>query len=46
MEHVLNRLKIYRAVVNETLPSEYANEITTFIDWMISYQQALISKIK
>lgn len=44
MEHVLNRFKIYRDVVNETLPSEYANEITTFIDWMINYQQALMKQ--
>jgi len=44
MDHVLNRFKIYREVINETLPSGYANEITTFIDWMISYQQALMEQ--
>lgn len=44
MEHVLIRFKIYRDVVNETLPSGYANEITTFIDWMINYQQALMEQ--
>jgi hypothetical protein len=41
MEHVLNRLKIYRDVVNETLPSEYAHEINPFLNWMINYQQTL-----
>lgn len=44
MEHVLNRFKIYREVINETLPSGYANEINTFIDWMISYLQDLMGQ--
>lgn len=44
MEHVLNRFKIYRQVINETLPSGYANEINTFIDWMISYLQDLMGQ--
>jgi hypothetical protein len=44
MEHVLIRFKIYRDVVTETLPSGYAKEITTFIDWMINYQQALMGQ--
>ncbi|AUB59743.1 MAG: hypothetical protein KO318_03290 [Methanobacterium sp.] len=42
MEHVLHRFKIYRDVVQEILPSEYATEITAFMDWMINYQQAMI----
>lgn len=46
MEHVINRFEIYRGVVNETLPSDYASEIITFIDWMINYQRALISEIE
>lgn len=44
MEHVFNRFKIYREVINETLPSGYANEINTFIDWMISYQHDLMEQ--
>ncbi len=42
MEQVLHRFKIYRDVIQETLPSEYATEITAFMDWMINYQQAMI----
>jgi len=44
MEQVLHRFKIYRDVIQETLPLEYANEITAFMDWMINYQQALMKQ--
>jgi hypothetical protein len=42
MEHLLTRFKIYRDVVKENLPPEYADEITDFIDWMITYQKEII----
>ncbi len=44
MEHVLSRFKIYRGVVMEILPEEYAKEVIIYIDWMISYQKDIIGQ--
>jgi hypothetical protein len=44
MEHVLTRFKIYRDLVGEKLPPEYATEVTGFIDWMIAHQKEIIDQ--
>lgn len=44
MEHVLTRFKIYRDLVGEKLPPEYATEVTGFIDWMIAHQKEIINQ--
>lgn len=41
-EHVLNRFRIYREVVQERLPAEQAAEIIPYVDWMITRQQELM----
>lgn len=44
MEHILSRFKIYRDVVGEKLPPEYATEVIGFIDWMIAHQKEIIDQ--
>jgi hypothetical protein len=44
MEHVLSRFKIYRDVVKDTLPPEYAAEVNGFIEWMIVHQKEIIDE--
>ncbi len=40
-EHILSRLRIYRAVVQEVLPEKHAGEITRVLDWMIERHQEI-----
>jgi methanogenic corrinoid protein MtbC1 len=37
-KHVLSQLIFYRQALAEKLPSEYAREMTPFLDWMITRQ--------
>jgi hypothetical protein len=43
-EHILSRFRIYADVVAETLPSAHAEQINTFVNWMIERQQQLIAQ--
>ena len=42
--HILNRLRIYREVVGETLPERHANEIEPYLTWMIARQKELLEE--
>lgn len=43
-EHVLNRFRIYRQVVEERLPAAHAAEVARFLEWMIARQQELVQR--
>lgn len=42
MEHVLERFKIYRDVVDELLPEDNAIEVNSYLNWMIQRQKEII----
>ena len=43
-EHVLERFRIYRQVVEECLPAAHAAEVVRFLEWMIARQQELLHR--
>jgi hypothetical protein len=42
--HILNRLRIYRRVVRETLPERHASEIEPYLTWMIARMDELLEE--
>lgn len=46
LEHILQRFKIYREVLNEQIEPEHCQEINPFLDWMIIRQKEIIAGLE
>ena len=40
-EHVYHRFQIYREVIVDLLPDEFASEVIPYLDWMMTRQREL-----